>query len=490
MTDCGGRVLPDQARQADMATTIPQDLIAQFTSIVGAGNALTPESDLSRYTVENRGIYVGNTPLVLKPGNTGEVARIMALASETRTAIVPQGGHTGHAAGAVPDESGTQIVVSMERMNKVRDFDLIGNTAIVEAGYTLQDLQELADRNDRLFPLSLASQGTCQIGGNIATNAGGTGVLSYGNTRDLILGLEVVTPSGEIWDGLRRLKKDNTGYDLRDLFIGSEGTLGIVTAAVVRLFPKPKGRIAAYAGMASAEAALELLSSAIATAGKSLTGFELMPRIGMDAVFSNFPGQRDPLSARHEWYVLMEISSGISEKEALGLAVTILNDAMEKGIMDDAVVAQNERQRAAFWSIRETMPASQKFLGGSIKNDISVPVHLVPDFLTRAGRSVREVMPDARIFGFGHLGDGNLHYNISQPESMSTEDFLGRREELNDVVNRVVIEMGGSISAEHGIGRLKRDLLARTKSPVELAMMRAIKKALDPRGIMNPGKVL
>jgi len=473
-----------------MHKPLSPDLIDRFIAIVGTGNALTGDDDLSRYNIENRNIHIGNTPLVLKPASSAEVSKIMVLADESETAIVPQGGHTGHAAGAMPDESGTQIVVSLERMNRIRGIDLAGNTAIVEAGVILQNLQALADENDRLFPLSLASQGSCQIGGNIATNAGGTGVLSYGNTRDLILGLEVVTPSGEVWNGLRRLKKDNTGYDLRDLFIGSEGTLGIITAAVVKLFPKPLGRIAAFAGMSSPENALTLLNSSLTKAGKSLTGFELMPQIGMDAVFAVFPEQRDPFPARHEWYVLMEISSGRSESDAIALTETILQDGLEARIIDDAIVSQNERQRSAFWAIREIMPSSQKYLGGSVKNDVSVPVHLVPNFLNLAEKAVHAFMPDARIFPFGHLGDGNIHYNISQPEKSETNAFLTQRERLNDIVSEVVISLGGSISAEHGIGRLKRELMARTKSPVELAMMKAIKRALDPKGIMNPGKVL
>ncbi len=473
-----------------MTTGLPDELLARFRDIVGASNSLGEKDDLTRYTHENRDIYVGTTPLVLKPANTNEVAAIMKLAHQSGTAIIPQGGHTGHAAGAVPDEVGNQIVVSLERMNNIRDIDLEGNTAIVEAGVVLQSLQEMADRHERLFPLALASQGSCQIGGNISTNAGGVGVISHGNTRDMILGLEVVTPQGEIWDGLRRLKKDNTGYDLRDLFIGAEGTLGIITAAVVKLFPKPRGRIAAFAGMVSPKAALTLLQLALEKAGKSVTGFEFMPRLGIEAVLNHFPVHKDPLSAPHPWYVLMEISSGRSEADAIELAQSILAEALENGTIADAVVSQNEAQRNAFWAIRETMPSSQKFEGGSIKNDVSVPVHLVPDFLRRADKAIAGYMPQARVFSFGHMGDGNIHYNISQPKGGDTPAFLAHRERINEVVNEVVLSLNGSISAEHGIGKLKRDLLAKTKSGVEMEMMRAIKKALDPKGIMNPGKVV
>ncbi len=470
--------------------SLPQNLIDAFIEIVGSKAAVTSGADLARHVEENRFIFSGRTPLVLKPATTREVADIMRLAQQTGTAIVPQGGNTGHSAGAQPDESGTQIVVSLERMNRVREIDLEGNTMTVEAGAILENIQKSADLNDRLFPLALASQGSCMIGGNLSTNAGGVGVLSYGNTRDLVLGLEVVTPQGEIWNGLRRLKKDNTGYDLRDLFIGAEGTLGIITAAVLKLFPKPRGKVAAFAGLASPKAALLLLQMAQALGGKSVTAFEFMPRFGLETTLASFDSLRDPLNGSHEWYVLMEVSSGRSEEAAQALAEEILSAAMEAGHVEDATISHNETQRAAFWNIREWMPASQKSLGGSIKNDISVPVHRVPEFLERAGPAVRAVDPGARVFAFGHLGDGNIHYNVSQPDGGSQDWYLNMREPVNAVVNALVLEMDGSISAEHGIGKLKRDLLIATKQPVELEMMRAIKRALDPANIMNPGKVI
>ncbi len=466
------------------------DLIARFSAIVGESNALGENDDLSRYTEENRDIFKGTTPLVLRPGSTAEVSSIVRLANETGTGIVPQCGNTGHSAGAQPDESGSQIVVSLERMNAVRDVDLEGNTAIVEAGVILENLQEMADRHNRLFPLSLASQGSCMIGGNISTNAGGVAVLSYGNTRDLVLGLEVVTPSGEIWNGLRRLKKDNTGYDLRDLFIGAEGTLGIITAAVVKLFPKPRARVAAIAGMNSPQDCVALLQEAQGVAGKSLTGFEFMPRFALETTLAVFDTLRNPLETPHEWYVLAEISSGRSQADAEGMMETILSAALEAEIISDAVISHNETQRKSFWDIRENMPASQKLIGGSIKHDISVAVHLVPEFLEKAAPLVEAAYPGARPFAFGHMGDGNVHYNVSQPEGGDTDHFLASREAINAPVNALVVEMGGSISAEHGIGKLKRDLLIATKEPVELSMMRAIKKALDPNNIMNPGKVI
>ncbi|MGB7286741.1 MAG: FAD-binding oxidoreductase [Salaquimonas sp.] len=473
-----------------MSKPLDPQLIQRFIDLVGEKNALTSADDLTHYTHENRDIFVGKTPLVLKPQSTDAVAQIIRLANETKTAIVPQGGHTGHAAGGVPDDSGEQIVLSMERMNRIRDIDLEGNTAIVEAGVILKSIQLMADENERLFPLTLASEGSCMIGGNISTNAGGTAVLSYGNTRDMILGLEVVTATGEIWNGLRRLKKDNTGYDLRDLFIGAEGTLGIITAAVIKLFPKPVGRVAAFAGMKTPEAALELFQIAGNAAGKSLTGFEFMPQLGIETVQKFAHSIKSPLQCKHQWYVLMEISSGRSQVDATELAEEILGKAVDTGAIEDAVVSQNESQRDAFWTIRETMPSSQKLLGGSIKNDISVPVHQVPAFLKQADAAVTGFMAGARLFSFGHMGDGNIHYNISQPENLSTEEFLAEREALNAVVNKVVLLLNGSISAEHGIGKLKRQLLTETKSSVEMQMMRAIKQALDPNGIMNPGKVV
>lgn len=472
--------------------TVPpsEQVLDAFAAIVGRQNTLANTDDLSRYTDENRGIFIGATPLVLKPDSTEEVAEIVRLANREKIALVPQGGHTGHAAGGAPDASGHQVVVSLERMNRVRDIDAQGNTAVVEAGMVLQAVQQLAEEHDRLFPLSLASEGSCQIGGNISTNAGGTAVLAYGNTRNLVLGVEVVTAKGEIWDGLRRLRKDNTGYDLRDLFIGSEGTLGIITAAVVKLFPKPRGRVAAIAGLASPADALKLLNEALAAAGPSLTGFELLPRVGMDAVFDQFEKVRDPLQSPHPWYVLMEVCSGKSDQEASAMLEDILGHALETDIVDDAVLSHNETQRQAMWIIREVMPASQKGLGGSVKNDISVPVHHIPEFLERADKAIHGYLPDAIIFAFGHMGDGNIHYNISQPPGDKPEAFLARRQEINALVNQVVTDLNGSISAEHGIGQLKRNLLAETKSAVEMDMMRAVKQALDPNGIMNPGKVL
>ncbi len=465
-------------------------LLDQFISIVGEKNALTGEDDLSHYTHENRGLFVGLTPLVLKPASTQEVSKILKLASSSKTGVVPQGGHTGHVGGAVSDESGSQIVVSLERMNKIREVDLKGDVVVCEAGVILETLQKLADDNDRLFPLALGSQGSCQIGGNISTNAGGTGVLAYGNTRALVMGLEVVLPSGEIWSGLRRLKKDNTGYDLRDLFIGAEGTLGIVTAAVLKLFPKPRGKAVAFCGLQTPDQALELLTQASSFAGQGLTAFELMARVPLEFTLQHMENVRNPLELLYPWHVLCEVSSNRSQRDADEALQAILEAAFMDDIIADAALSTTLSQADDFWRIREMMPVAQKHEGGSMKHDVSVPIHLVPEFLNRAGEIMQREMPDARLCTFGHLGDGNMHYNISQPVKANSSEFLKEQLRINDLIHDLVISMNGSVAAEHGVGRLKRDLIARTKEPVELDLMQSIKKTLDPDNIMNPGKLI
>ncbi len=465
-------------------------LIRKFVECVGKGNALTTNDDLTRYTHENRGLFIGKTPLVLKPKTTVEVTNIVKLAAATSTPIVPQGGHTGHVGGAVPDESGNQIVISMERMNSILEVDTVTNILICQSGVVLETIQQTADDNDRLFPLALGSQGSCQIGGNIATNAGGTGVLAYGNTRDLVAGLEVVLPTGDVWDGMRRLKKDNTGFDLKNLIAGSEGTLGIITKCVLKLFPKPRGQAVALCGLKSPQAALELLGIAQERAAGMLTTFELMASFPMESTFRHMNDVRDPLASKHAWYVLAEVSSSRSEEDAATVLQDILETALADGTIDDAAVASSLGQRKDFWRIRELMPLAQKHEGGSMKNDVSVPVHRVPEFLERADAVIAEAMPDARVCPFGHLGDGNMHYNISQPVGADAGEFLARQPAINALIYELVVEMEGSVAAEHGVGRLKRDLIARTKDRTELALMRAIKEALDPKGIMNPGKVV
>jgi FAD/FMN-containing dehydrogenase len=466
------------------------DIKQAFIDIVGAANAATAAEDLAPRLVENRGLYKGSSPLLLKPASVEEVSAIMALASKTGTAIVPQTGNTGLVGGQTPREGQEDVILSLERLNRIRNVDPIGNTMVVDAGCILADIHSAAEQVNRMFALSLGSQGSCRIGGNLATNAGGTAVLSYGNMRNLCLGLEVVLPTGEIWNGLRRLKKDNTGYDLRDLFIGSEGTLGVITGAVLKLFPKPLGHQVAFAGLKSPEAALALFEQAQNLCGTALTGFELMPRIGVEFTSKHIPGVRDPLEAPHDWYVLIDISTSDSAQTAVTMIETLLEQGFIAGHIQDATIASSQVQQNALWHMREAMSEAQKPEGGSIKHDISVPVSSVPAFMRRAQDAVLAAIPAARICAFGHLGDGNIHYNISQPVGADKQEFLGRWREMNAIVHGIALEMGGSISAEHGIGQLKRDELAMIRDPIEMDLMQRIKAAFDPAGIMNPGKVL
>lgn len=461
-----------------------------FIDIVGETNALTSLDDIKPYLTENRGLYHGASPLVLKPGSTAEVSAIMKLASETGTAIVPVSGRTGLVGGQVPREDGQDVLLSLERMNKIREVDPVADVIIADGGAILADVQKAAEAHGRLFPLSLGSEGSCRIGGNLATNAGGTAVLAYGNMRQLCLGLEVVLPTGEIWDGLRRLKKDNSGYDLRDLFIGAEGTLGIITGAVLKMVPRPRGKQVAYVGLASPDAALQLFEKASQRCGSALTGFELMPRIGIEFTTKHIAGVRDPLASIHPWYALVDISTSDSAETAEAMMQELLAEAFEAGLVSDAAIASSIAQQDAFWHLRESMSDAQKPEGGSIKHDVSVPVSRIPAFLKEADAAVHALMPDARICAFGHLGDGNVHYNISQPVGADKAAFIARWREVNAVVHAVVHKHTGSISAEHGVGQLKRDELAASRPAIETELMRRIKQAFDPSGIMNPGKVI
>ncbi len=470
--------------------SLPDALMSRFAGIVGERNALREASDLAPHLVENRGLYHGTSPLLLRPSTTQEVAAIMKLASESRTAIVPQTGNTGLVGGQTPRSGASDVILSLDRMNRVRDIDPVANVIVVDGGCILDEVHKAAEKVERMFPLSLGSQGSCRIGGNLATNAGGTAVLAYGNMRQLCLGLEVVLPTGEIWDGLRRLKKDNTGYDLRDLFIGSEGTLGIITGAVLKLFPKPLGHQVAFAGLKSPADALKLFERASTLCGSALTGFELMPRIGVEFTAKHIPGVRDPLETPHPWYALIDISSSDSAGTAQTMVETLLEQGFEAGIVQDAVIASSESQRQALWHMRESMSDAQKPEGGSIKHDVSVPVSHVPAFMDEAESAVLRAIPDARICAFGHMGDGNIHYNISQPVGADKSAFLARWREINEIVHGIVLSFGGSISAEHGIGQLKRDELAAIRPAIEMELMRRIKTAFDPAGIMNPGKVV
>jgi FAD/FMN-containing dehydrogenase len=464
--------------------------LARLAGIVGEAHVLTAEADKARYLEEWRGYYHGRSPAVLRPGSTEEVAAILSLANETGTPVVPQGGNTGLVGGQTPDESGRELVVSLERLDRIRAIDPAGGTVTAEAGVVLERLQEAAAEAGMLFPLSLGAQGSCRIGGNISTNAGGTNVLAYGNTRSLVLGLEVVLPTGEVWDGLRGLLKDNTGYDLKQLFIGAEGTLGIVTAAVLKLFPLPRGQAVAFAAVESPAAALALFALARERAGGSLTGFELIPRILVEMCVDHLAGARDPLASPHPWYVLLEISSGRSEADAQDLAETTLAAAMADGIVADAVIAASLDQAKAFWRMRHGVSEVQRHEGASVKHDVSVPVQSVPELIERASRAAEAVVPGIRPVPFGHLGDGNIHFNFSQPPGMDGKAFLARALDIHAAVHGIVAELGGSISAEHGIGRYKRELLKTVKSDIELDLMRRIKRAFDPKGILSPGRVI
>jgi len=467
-------------------TALAPDVADRFRSIVGGKYAITNEQDKAPYLVEERGLYHGHSPLILQPGTTEEVSAICKLASETRTAIVPQGGNTGLVGGQVAHHG--EIVISLRRLDKIRDVDAHSNTLTCDAGVILANVHARAAEVDRIFPLWLGSEGSCTIGGNLSTNAGGIAALSYGVARDLVVGLEVVLADGRILHGLSKLKKDNTGYDLRNLFVGAEGTLGIITAATLKLFPKPRSMETAFVALASPQAALRLLDVSRDHASSGLTSFELIARIAVEFAVKHGPSLREPFDKSHPWYVLMELSS--SRDDARDTLETILSRAFEDGIIDDAILAANLDQRQAFWTLREVISPAQKPEGGSIKHDISVPVAAVPQFIDEADIAVAKLIPGARPVAFGHLGDGNIHYNVSQPPGADKSAYLARWREMNDVVHALVRKYGGSISAEHGIGVLKRDELSHIKDPVSLDLMRSIKQAFDPLNILNPGKVL
>src|SRR5690349_13851348 len=462
------------------------ELIDQFREIVGERHAITDARDIEAYVTEERNLFHGLSPLVLRPGSTAEVSAICKLASAHRIALVPQGGNTGLGGGQTPRNG--EVVVSLRRLDKLGGVDSASDLMTGEAGVVLQIAQQKAADVARLFPLSLGAEGSCTIGGNLSTNAGGTAALAYGVAREMALGLEVVLADGRVLNVLSKLKKDNTGYNLHNLFIGAEGTLGIITAATLKLFPKPRAIETAYVGLKSPDAALKLCTIAQGEAANALTSFELLSEMAVDFSVRHGIDVRDPLAEKHPWYVLMGLSS--PGDDARTTLETILARAMEEEIVDDAVIAANLTQRNGFWKLREEMSSAQKPEGGSIKHDISVPIAAVPDFIAEANAAVVKLIPGARPVPFGHLGDGNLHYNVSQPIGADTADYLARWHEMNAVVFEIVLRMGGSISAEHGIGVLKRDELPDIKDKTAIELMRAIKAMLDPNGIMNPGKVL
>ncbi|MCB1513852.1 MAG: FAD-binding oxidoreductase [Hyphomicrobiaceae bacterium] len=466
------------------------DLIGRFIDIVGPSQALVDPGAQAPYLREWRDRYVGQTPLVLRPGSVDEVSRILALANEARVGIVPQAGNTGLVGGQIPYEDGRDIVLSVARLNRIRQIDPAGQSMIAEAGVTLAAVQQAADDAGRLFPLSLAAEGSCQIGGNLATNAGGVNVLAYGNARALALGLEVVLADGRIWSSLKTLKKDNTGYDLKDLFIGSEGTLGIITAAALKLFARPAEKATAFAALEDLDQVLELFKRAEAVAGTHLTAFEFICRTGVEIGIRHVEGVRCPFAEVPPWSVLIEISAHEADGRAAETLERLLGEAIEAGIVADAAIAQSLQQARDFWRLREEMSDAQKHEGGSIKHDVSVAPARMPEFIRRADRIVAQLCPGARPVPFGHFGDGNVHYNVSQPVGMDKAAYLARWEEIAAAVHGLVVEMDGSISAEHGIGRMKREELVHVKSAVEIDLMRTLKRGLDPNGILNPGKVI
>ncbi len=461
-----------------------EDTLARLAAVVGAKHAIRDVAEMDGYMREWRAIWHGRSPLVVRPGTTEEVSRILAIANETRTAIIPQSGNTGLCGGQTPTDEGHEVLLSLDRMTRIIDANPQDNTITVEAGATLKSVQDAAAAVDRLFPLSLASEGSCRIGGNLSTNAGGLNVIAYGNTRDLCLGLEVVLADGRIWNGLKRLRKDNTGYDLRNMFIGAEGTLGIITGAVMKLYPKPKSYETAFIAVPGPQAAVDLLSLTQEMSGNRVVAFELIVDLALQFTMTHM-GVRNPLSSRSPWYVLAELSDPTP-----GSLTALLEVAMTRGTVSDAAMAQSGSQRDVLWAIREFISESQKFEGGSIKHDVSVAVSQVPQFLRLADAAVNRFMPGARLVSFGHLGDGNIHYNVSQPPGMDKKAYLDTWNAMNDVVFDVVLKLGGSVSAEHGIGRLKVHHMHKIKQPVELQMMRGLKQMLDPNNILSPGRVL
>ena len=464
-------------------------LIRTLADLLGADQVLTSAADMSAYLADWRGRYRGAATCVVRPASTAAVAAVVRACAEAAMPIVPQGGNTGLCGAATPAGDGHAVVVSLTRLNRVRQIDTANNTMTVEAGCVLATLQAAAAQAGRLFPLSLAAEGSCQIGGNLSTNAGRVQVLRYGNARDLTLGLEVVLASGEIWDGLRGLRKDNTGYDLKHLFIGAEGTLGIITAAVLKLFPLPRANATAWLAIASPAAAVRLLADLQARFASTLTACELVSDVALGLVRQHIPGPHPALSAS-PWHLLIELSAGGEESELREALGALLAEALASGTISDAVLAQSGEQARRLWAMRESIGEAQRIDGLSIKHDVSVPISRIPEFVERADQALTEAFPGLRIVTFGHIGDGNLHYNQSQAAAGRNAAFLAAQPAVNRIVHDLVDELGGSISAEHGIGQLKRDELRRYKSPVEIEMMRAIKHVLDPQGLMNPGKVL
>jgi len=482
--------MPDRPLELPPRPPVPPALIGRIRQVVGDRGCLTEPQAIAPHMKDWRGLFVGRAPVVVKPASTAECAEVVRLCAEARVPMVPQGGNSSMAAGATPFEDGAEVVISTARMNRIRAIDPANMSLTAEAGCIVKAVQAVAEQAGCLFPLSFGGDGTAVVGGVLSTNAGGNNTLRYGNARDLVLGLEVVLPDGQVWDGLRSLRKDNTGYCLRHLFMGAEGTLGIITAAVLKLAPRPRDVQVAFCAVPDVAAALRLLTLLQGRDGPSISAFEYMARFGLALVLRHVPGTTDPLASPHEHYVLIELSSPRPDahlKESLEAA---LAEAVEQGLVSDAVIAASDAQRAALWKLREEMSDAQKPEGGSIKNDISVPVSAVPAFMEEATAAVTTALPGIRPCPFGHVGDGNIHFNLTQPEGMARDAFMAEWDRMVDLVNAIVRRHGGSFSAEHGIGRLKAHTLAEWREGPEIALMRRIKAAIDPAGLMNQGKVL
>ncbi|HMK86329.1 MAG TPA: FAD-binding oxidoreductase [Steroidobacteraceae bacterium] len=467
-----------------------RETLAELKAVVGEGAWLDSRDDVSAFTVDFRSLYRGATPLVLFPRELDQVSRILAICHRERVAVIPHGGNTSYCGGATPDESGSQIVLSMRRLKRIREIDAANFSMIVEAGCTLAEAQAAASSRQLLFPLSLGSEGSAQIGGNLSTNAGGTAVLRYGMMRDLVLGLEVVLADGRVMRGLKSLRKDNTGYDVKSLFVGAEGTLGVITAASLKLFPEPRDTATALVGVDSPQHTLQLLAHLRAAAGDAVTAFELMPRIAVELTVRHIAGVANPLDQPAAWFLLIELSAASPRFELATLLSDALQEAAGLGIVQDALIASSLGQAQAMWKLRESIPQAQRHHGLSLKHDVSVPLSRIATLIEEGSELVKRLAPEGEVVSYGHVGDGNLHFNVSLRPGGDSAAFLACAKPLESAIFDLVERLGGSVSAEHGIGRLKAAVLAERADPVELAVMRALKGALDPRGILNPGKVL